>query len=107
MVTLKDHPRFWSKISKTNSCWTWIGKISTTGYGVMMIGSRADNSRRYIKAHRISFFIHFGEIPDGMWILHKCDNPKCVNPEHLFAGTPKDNTQDMIKKGRARLKQYR
>lgn len=57
-------------------------------------------SRKVLLAHRVSFQIHFGDIPDGLFICHKCDNPKCVNPSHLFAGTNKDNVQDMILKQR-------
>lgn len=55
-------------------------------------------------AHRISWLVHKGEIPNGMWVLHKCDNPLCINPEHLFLGTPKNNTEDMMRKGRENFK---
>lgn len=82
-------------IPEPNSgCWLWIGSLSTSGYGRMTIG------QRQIQAHRFSFEAHNGNIPDGLEVLHKCDNPMCVNPDHLRAGTHKDNMRDMYAKGR-------
>ena len=82
---------FWRKVDKKGPihpihgrCWVWTGSKVGKGYG----------------QHRRSWKIHFGEIPDGLYVLHKCDNPLCVNPSHLFLGTPKDNVQDMLEKGR-------
>lgn len=77
-----------------SNCWVWHKSIEQSGYGRIKINGRT------IKAHRLSWNIHFGEIPPGLFVCHKCDNPPCVNPEHLFLGTAKDNTQDMIEKGR-------
>lgn len=78
------------------NCWEWIGQKDPDGYGRLHVdGSPA-------LAHRVSYLLCYGSIPDGMDVLHKCDTPKCVNPEHLFLGTQADNVRDMHAKGRAR-----
>jgi len=102
---LKNHAppeeRFWRFVVKTNDCWNWSGK-KNNGYGVLSKGSKSDG---YFLAHRFSWSMHNQEeILSGMVVMHKCDNPSCVNPEHLILGTSKDNTQDMIAKGRRNLK---
>lgn len=96
MVRLKGTPeqRFWPRVKKTKSCWIWIGAKFPSGYGEISVNNRS------IRAHRFSYQIHYGPIPDGKIICHRCDNPACVNPDHLFLGTNKDNTQDMIRKKR-------
>ena len=91
--------KFWRYVQKTDSCWNWVGGIDKDKYGTIMT-CKAEGKIHRKRAHRVSWEIHNGQIPDRLWVLHHCDNPSCVNPEHLFLGTPKDNTQDMIRKGR-------
>lgn len=86
--------RFYKKVSKTDKCWTWIGKKNRDGYGYMNVGGRK------ITAHRLSFYINNNQDPNGFLVCHKCDNRECVNPQHLFLGSNSDNMQDCSKKGR-------
>jgi len=93
--------RFWTyvdKISSPHGCWLWTGSRGRRTYGRFWIAQRIP-----IPAHRVSYYIQFGPIPDGVWVLHNCpggDNPSCVNPEHLWLGTDADNIADMHAKGR-------
>lgn len=93
MPTVEE--RFWSKVSVTDTCWLWTASTSTpNGYG------QIKNSGAYISTHRFSWELFNGPIPDGMFVCHRCDVKRCVNPAHLFLGTPKDNMQDCLRKGR-------
>lgn len=91
--------RFWEKlkVSSPDECWEWQGTLDKFGYGIISINA----GRHY--AHRFSYELHFGPIPAGMFICHKCDNPLCSNPAHLFVGDRYDNANDMKAKGRCHL----
>lgn len=96
-MTLEE--RFWQKVVKTDACWLWAGARSgTMKYGYLHFGSKTERSPK--AAHRVSWEIHRGQIPEGIWVLHRCDNPKCVNPDHLFLGNRTDNMRDAAAKGR-------
>lgn len=89
--------RLWKRVDKTEYCWNWTGRNRTPkGYGSMRW------NRVQILVHRISWELANGPIPDGMCVLHRCDNPACVRPDHLFLGTRMDNNVDMSNKGRRR-----
>jgi hypothetical protein len=94
--------RFWRFVDKRaeDECWPWIGNTNPKGYGQFSVGKKAQGSEG---AHRTSWKIHNNQdIPSKMHIMHLCDNPICVNPKHLRLGTAKENTHDMIQKGRKR-----
>jgi hypothetical protein len=95
--------RFWEKVDggESNECWNWNAFVHPTGYGMMNI--RKNGNTRMVLAHRISWELHFGKIPDGLCVLHHCDNRKCVNPNHLFLGTYQDNASDRDKKNRGKI----
>lgn len=85
---------FWDKIYKTETCWLWTGALTKAGYG------RAWEGKKAWKAHRLSWTLHTGEILKGLGVLHHCDNPPCVNPDHLFLGDHTVNMKDKFDKGR-------
>jgi len=89
--------RFWSHVTKgnNNDCWEWFGAHDHFGYGHLKILGKL------VSSHRLSWVLHKGKIPLNMCVLHRCDNPKCINPDHLFLGTKKDNNLDKETKGRA------
>lgn len=86
--------RFLSKVQRTESCWLWTGARKPKGYGNIKVNGVAK------AAHRVAYELFKGPIPEGMHVLHTCDNPPCVNPDHLYAGTNADNQRDMRTKGR-------
>lgn len=84
----------WRHVAKSEGCWLWTGATKGRGYG------HFSRRGRWFAAHRVSFELAFGPIPTGLRVLHRCDVPACVRPDHLFTGTGKDNYQDMVSKGR-------
>lgn len=91
-MTLQE--RFNNKINKTETCWIWIASKKYDGYGYFSINGKTH------MAHRVAYKLFYGEIPNSLHVCHKCDNPSCVNPFHLFLGSHDTNMKDMTKKGR-------
>lgn len=89
--------RFWKKVEKSGEykCWKWTGSKSKNGYGDMAVGDK-----RVMSAHRLSYLINVGNIPEGLYVIHICDHRDCVNPNHLRARSQKENVHDMLWKGR-------
>lgn len=92
----KNHESFMGKAAWENGCLVWSGNLNGHGYGFCKI------DRKVWLAHRYSYQINKGEIPDGLCVMHSCDNPACINPDHLSLGTHQDNMLDMMRKGRAK-----
>ena len=86
--------RFWEKVDISGDCWNWQGSTYGGGYGTLKVGGRA------VGAHRVSYWLVHGHIPDELNVCHHCDNPLCVKPSHLFMGTQSDNMKDSFAKGR-------
>lgn len=98
--------RFWRHVSPcpNTGCWWWMGAIQRKGYGHMGRGGRGAGN---VICSRLSYQMHYGVDPGELFVLHRCDSPACVNPEHLFLGTNKDNMADCAKKGRVKWPAFR
>lgn len=100
MPQLKKIPveqRFWQYVSKdVDGCWRWTGATRGGGYGAIWIGGRTGS---HVPAHRVSYEMAHGPVPAGLWVLHRCNNKRCVNPEHIYAGTVRQNVMDAIADG--------
>lgn len=90
--------RIWQYVNKTDGCWLWTASVDRKGYGKITV--RTGEKTKWVIAHRAVYELLVGPIPEGMHLLHHCDNPLCVNPSHMFIGTNDDNIRDMIAKGR-------
>jgi predicted XRE-type DNA-binding protein len=92
--TANQSANFWRKVAKTDGCWIWNGCKVHDGYGQFGV------NRKMTLTHRLSYMIHVGPIPEGLFVCHKCDNPPCCNPDHLWLGTKAQNMADCVKKNR-------
>ena len=91
--------RFEEKVIKSDKCWGWNGHLDKNGYPTLRFGSDGKGFKER-RVSRISWLLYRGEIPKGKYLCHKCDNPSCTNPDHLFLASAKENSEDMVKKGR-------
>ena len=107
VIEAKERIRSLSKVNEKTGCWEWQssfkGQDKLKRYGHLTVGSRVDGTRRSIAAHRYAWEVFIDKIPNGMWVLHRCDNPSCVNPAHLFLGDRQDNVDDRERKQRNKM----
>jgi len=98
---LSTEERFWDYVKKSLfGCWEWKAGKDAGGYGHFFLKSLGKGKKKHTKAHRFSWELHYGPIPDGLFVCHKCDNPACVRPTHLFLGDNSTNIKDAFNKGR-------
>ena len=90
--------QFWSRVQKTEFCWLWMGSRDVNGYG--LVRKWVDGKSKQLLTHRVAYLLTYNEIPDGLSVCHACDNPPCVNPDHLFLGTFRTNILDRWRKER-------
>lgn len=93
--TLLEKLQSRTTVTDDGSCWEWTGAKNSYGYGMVLSG------KKLLRAHRVMYEMTFDDIPSGMFVMHSCDNPGCVNPDHLSLGTPLSNSNDMVLKGRS------
>ena len=98
----KEMKRFLSKIRKSKNCWIWKCYKNKHGYGVF----RLSTVRKQVFAHRYSYTLNYGEFDKKLFVCHRCDNPSCVRPDHLFLGTALDNNRDSLLKGRKAIHNF-
>lgn len=91
---MKTSEEFWNRVNQTDTCWLWTGAVRTDGYG------HCRYQGNQVSCHRLAWTLTYGEIPIGLCVLHKCDVRLCINPDHLYLGTKKDNSRDAIVRGR-------
>jgi len=101
MLRSSVRSRFYAKVKKSSGCWLWTAACNADGYGSLRVDGKS------LGAHRVSWALHRGAIPDGLCVLHECDTPACVRPKHLFLGTKLDNALDREAKGRNRFSRNR
>jgi hypothetical protein len=92
------HTRFWDLVEKTDGCWLWKGSTASYRLGY---GSFHPDADTRVRAHRYSYELHYGRVPDGLYVLHRCDTPACVRPDHLWLGSKAENNSDRALKGRS------
>ena len=96
-MTIDYEKRFWAQVDKQGACWRWMGKTTAKGYGSYYA---RHGKLTFYRAHKYVWFLTHGPTVGDLWVLHTCDNPWCVNPDHLWLGTNRDNMDDKVAKGR-------